>query len=71
MDNKIQCITSCIDIGRGEWSNNYSRSTEKYINNFIEFYSNIDIDLILFCNDSIKKEINKRIDDNFKTNITR
>lgn len=69
MYNKIQCITSFIDIGRGEWSNNYSRSTDKYINNFIEFYSNIDLDLIIFCNNSIKGEINKRIDDNFKTRI--
>jgi protein YibB len=69
MDNKIQCITSFIDIGRGEWSSNYSRSNEKYINNFIEFYSNIEINLILFCEDNFKNEISKRIDSNFKTRI--
>jgi protein YibB len=69
MYNKIQCITSFIDIGRGEWSNGYNRSNEKYINNFIEFYSNIDLDLTLFCNESIKDEINKRIDINFKTKV--
>jgi protein YibB len=69
MDNKIQCITSFIDIGRGEWSTNYSRSNEKYINNFIEFYSNIYIDLILFCNEFTKNKINKRLDDSFKTKI--
>lgn len=67
--DKIQCITSFIDIGRGNWKNGYNRSNEKYINNFIAFYSNIDLDLIVFCNDSIKEEINKRIDSNFKTRI--
>jgi protein YibB len=68
MNNKIQCITSFIDIGRGEWSE-YSRSNDKYIDNFIEFYSNIYLDLIIFCNESIKNEITKRIDSNFKTEI--
>jgi hypothetical protein len=69
MNNKIQCITSFIDIGRGDWSDGYSRSNDKYIDNFIEFYSNIYSDLIVFCNESIKSEISKRIDSNFKTEI--
>lgn len=58
--SKIQCITSFIDIGRGNWSN-YNRTNDKYIENFLNFYSNIDLDLILFCNESFKEEINKKI----------
>jgi hypothetical protein len=69
MGNKIQCVSSFIDIGRSSWNNNYSRSTERYINNFLDFYSNIEIDLILFCEDNFKNEIKKRIDQNFKTSI--
>lgn len=67
--NKIQCISAFIDIGRGNWMS-YDRSNEKYINNFVDFYSNIDLDLILFCDDFIKNEILKRMDSNFKTRIT-
>lgn len=66
--NKIQCITAFIDIGRGDWMN-YNRSNQKYIDNFIDFYSNIYLDLIVFCNNTIKTEILKRVDSNFKTNI--
>jgi len=69
MTSEIQCITSFIDIDRGNWSNNYKRSNDKYINNFIEFYSNIELDLIVFCSDFIKNEIIKKVDSNFRTKI--
>jgi hypothetical protein len=69
MNEKIQCISAFIDIGRDNWTNGYARTTDKYIQNFINFYSNIELDLILFCEEYIKIEILKKIDDSFKTRI--
>ncbi len=67
--NKITFVSSFINIGRGEWNNGYSRTEENYINNFMSFYSNIELDLILFCEENTKKCIESKIDNNFKTNI--
>lgn len=67
--SSLQCVSAFVDIGRENWKNSYSRSNEKYISNFIDFYSNVELDLILFCSDEMKQEIIKRIDDKFKTKI--
>lgn len=68
--SKIQFVTSFVDIGRGNWNSCYKRSNEKYINDFIAFYSGIEINLSVFCNNQIKQQILEKIDENFKTNIT-
>lgn len=68
--SKIIFVSSFIDIGRGDWSNGYIRSNEIYFNNFLKFYSELDINLILFCEEKTKIEIEKRITTDFKTKIT-
>jgi hypothetical protein len=69
---KMKCITSFIDIGRGDWQTNYKRSNDKYIDNFIKFYSNINLDVIVFCNNIIKLEIENKISlcDDFKSTVS-
>lgn len=50
------------DIGRGEWKD-HQRNIDKYINDFIAFYSSIEVDLNLFSSKEIisllKEKINK------------
>lgn len=66
---KLQCVTSFIDIGRSDWNNNYKRNINIYLNNFVDFYSNINLDLIVFCEYKIQNEIEKLITKDFKSNI--
>ena len=68
MSKRLQCVTSFVDIGRGDWSN-YQRSTDMYITNFIDFYNNIDLDLIVFCDERIENQIMERVGPDFKTKL--
>jgi hypothetical protein len=69
---EMKCVSSFVDIGRGEWGTNYSRSNDKYLDNFIAFYSIISLDVIIFCNESIKIELERRISEvvEFQSNVS-
>lgn len=59
--NKLQCVSAFYDIGRDKWQT-CSRSVEKYINDFFSFYSNVSVDLILFCEPKFAQYLKKRIE---------
>lgn len=52
---QLKCFSLFIDIGREDWQCGCSRSIKTYINHFLSFYSTLDVDLTLFCEESFKK----------------
>lgn len=69
--DKLECVTSFIDIGRGDWGNGYSRSSEKYLDNFIKFYSTVELKITVFCNQKIKDVLTEKINNvkDFKSEV--
>jgi hypothetical protein len=66
--NKLQCVSAFYDIGRAKWDN-YPRTSEKYINDFFSFYSNVSVDLVLFCEQIFGEYLKKRIQEYKINNI--
>jgi len=63
----ITLITAFFDIGRGKWSK-FTRSTECYINSFIEYF-NYDYKMIVFIDDRYIDEVIEKISKMNSTNI--
>ena len=60
---ELSCFTCFIDIGRSNWSS-YERSTDRYVNDFISFYSRVKLNLTIFCSDDFKEYLLSKIDKN-------
>lgn len=57
--NLLKCVSFFIDIGRGSWTDmgpNVQITNTQYIKNFLNFYSNVQVDLILFIEKSFEEE---------------
>lgn len=68
----LKGVSFFYDIGRSDFVG-YSRSKSEYISNFIKFFSEIEIELLLITSPDLKTEIEEAISKNsknFKTHIT-
>jgi len=65
METKIlNCYSMFFDIGRGDWEN-YRRTNNQYINDFLMFWGTLEANLTLFCEDYFIIEVTEAIE-NFK-----
>ena len=67
----LKCFSLFIDIGREDWTCGCSRSITSYINNFVSFYSTLEVDLTLFCEENFKNFLEPIISnhENFRSKI--
>jgi hypothetical protein len=69
---ELKAVSFFYDIGRSNFAG-YSRSNSEYIDNFVKFFSEIEIELLLITSADLKSEIEETISKcakNFKTHIT-
>lgn len=56
----LKCFSLFIDIGRERWDT-CNRGIATYIDHFLSFYSSVEVDLTLFCEDNFQKTIEDAI----------
>ena len=69
---ELKAVSFFYDIGRSKFAG-YSRSNSEYIDNFVKFFSEIEIELLLVTSLELKNEIEDAISKqskNFKTHLS-